>query len=74
MLKKEGKLFDITIENMKSWNHSGFNVYCGCPVYVDDKNGIINLAEYIIRAPISQERMYHIPADESDYGVARGYI
>jgi len=71
MLNKEGKLFDITIENMKSWNHSGFNVYCSYPVYADDKDGIIKLAEYIIRAPISQERMYYIPADESDDGVAR---
>jgi hypothetical protein len=70
MLKKEGKLFDITIENMKTWHHSGFNIYCGLPVY-DDREGIINLAEYIIRAPISQERMYYIPAEETDDGIAK---
>ena len=71
MLKKEGKLFDITIENMKSWNHSGFNIYCGHPIYPDEREGIVNLAGYIIRTPISQERMYYVPADESDDGAAR---
>jgi hypothetical protein len=71
MLKKEVKLFDIIIENMKTWNHSGFSIYCGYPVYPDDQEGIVKLAEYIIRAPVSQERMYYISADESDDGTAR---
>ena len=71
MLKKEGKIFDITIENMKSWRHSGFNIYCGNPIYPDDEEGIVNLARYIIRAPISQERMFYISVDESDNGIAK---
>ena len=29
MLKTEGKINDAVIENMLSWHHSGFNVYCG---------------------------------------------
>lgn len=28
MLKAEGKIIDTVIENMMSWRHSGFNVYC----------------------------------------------
>lgn len=32
---------------MKTWNHSGFNIYCGSPIYPDDQKGIVNLAEYI---------------------------
>jgi len=38
-------------------------LYCGIPIFPDDQEGIVNLARYIIRAPISQERMYYIPAD-----------
>jgi hypothetical protein len=53
MLKNEGKIFDITIENMKTWQHSGFNIYCGSSIFPDDQDGITNLARYIIRAPIS---------------------
>ena len=29
MLKAEGKINDVVIENMMNWHHSGFNVYCG---------------------------------------------
>lgn len=71
MLKKEGKIFDITIENMKTWHHSGFNIYCGPAIFHDDEEGIINLARYIIRAPISQERMYYIPITETMNGIAK---
>lgn len=71
MLKKEGKINDTTIENMKTWHHSGFNVYCGPSIFPDDQDGITNLAKYIVRAPISQERMFYIPAVESLDGIAK---
>ena len=29
MLKKEGNIHGAIIENMLTWHHSGFNVYCG---------------------------------------------
>lgn len=29
MLKNEGKITGLIIENMLSWHHSGFNAYCG---------------------------------------------
>ena len=35
MLKSEGKISDMLIDNLMNWRHSGFNVYCGstlCPV------------------------------------------
>ena len=40
MLKKEGKISRIVIDNMNTWQHSGFNVYCGQPVgpWDDDAN------------------------------------
>jgi len=66
MLKKERKINDVIIENMLSWRHSGFNVYIGDRIELDDKMGLGNLARYIIRACFSQERMVYIPAKKSD--------
>ena len=45
------------IENMLSWHHSGFNVYCGPTIWPNHANALENLARYIIRACFSQERM-----------------
>ena len=71
MLKKEEKITDSIIENMMGWHHSGFNVYCGVRICPSNSEGLEKLAQYIIRAPISQERMIYIPAAETKDGVAR---
>lgn len=60
MLKAEGKINDMVIKNMLTWRHSGFNVYCGNPIFPNDKKGIEDLAGYIVRASFSQERMTYI--------------
>ena len=62
---------DLVIENMLSWYNSGFNIYCGNAITPSDHNGLERLAQYIIRAPISQERMIYVPAAEAADGVAR---
>nr|WP_255405167.1 transposase [Thermoanaerobacterium sp. RBIITD] len=71
MLKKEEKITDFIIENMMGWHHSGFNVYSGEAIWPSDQEGIERLAQYIVRAPISQERLLYIPASESNDCVAR---
>ena len=71
MLKKEGKISDEDIENMDNWKHSGFNVYLGKIIDVDDTESMGNLARYLIRAPISQERMRYISKKDSKDGVAK---
>ena len=53
MLKKEGKISDFVIENMMSWPHSGFNIFCGNTIYPGNDEGIENLARYIVRASFS---------------------
>ena len=68
MLKKEGKIGRSIINNMKSWQHSGFNVHCGSPVGFDETDALERLARYIVRAPISQERMHYISETESTTG------
>jgi hypothetical protein len=71
MLKAEGKINDVVIENMMNWHHSGFNVYCGNAIWPHNEEGLENLARYIIRASFSQERMTYIAADDSTDGVAK---
>ena len=71
MLKKEGKITDVVIENMLSWRHSGFHVYIGDRIFSYDQAGLGNLARYIIRACFSQERMVYISAENSHDGTAK---
>jgi hypothetical protein len=71
MLKAEGKINDVVIENMMNWHHSGFNVYCGNAIWPHNEDGLENLARYIIRASFSQERMTYIAANDSSDGVSK---
>ena len=71
MLKKEGMITDLIIDNMNNWHHSGFNVYCGKTLWPDNKDGLENLARYIIRASFSADRMHYIPVGETRDGTAR---
>jgi len=64
MLLSKGKITGELIDMMLSWQHSGFNVYCGPRIKPDDEQAMENLARYIIRACFSQERMTYL-RDES---------
>lgn len=52
MLKKEGKINQFIIDNMLSWENTGFNVYCGEAIYAEEQESIEKLAQYVVRAPI----------------------
>jgi hypothetical protein len=69
MLKQEGKITEAVIENMDTWHHSGFHVYCGDVIRANDEEGLERLAHYVIRAPLSQERMVYIGASEGTFGM-----
>jgi hypothetical protein len=71
MLKAEGKINDVVIENMMNWHYSGFNVYCGKAIRPHNEEGLENLARYIIRASFSQERMTYVAAQDSSDGAAK---
>jgi hypothetical protein len=71
MLKAEGKINDAVIENMLSWRHSGFNVYCGPTIWPNNDQGLEDLARYIIRACFSQERMTYIASKDTLDGHAK---
>ena len=71
MLEKAGKINDDIIENMMNWHHSGFNIYCGTAIRPEERGGLEKLAQYIIRAPLSQERLLYIPSSAVPDGLAR---
>ncbi|WP_052306606.1 transposase [Acetivibrio clariflavus] len=56
---------------MLSWENTGFNVYCGEAIYAEEQESIEKLAQYVVRAPISQERMFYIPPEESSNEVGK---
>ena len=71
MLKNEKVINLAIINNMSTWQHSGFNVHCGSSVNFYDIGAIERLARYIVRAPISQERLEYYPPQDSANGAGR---
>lgn len=69
MLKKENVISLAVINNMSTWQHSGFNIHCGSSVNFSDADAVERLARYIVRAPISQERLKYIPDKNSRNGI-----
>ena len=42
---------------MKSWEHSGFNVFIGDPIAPDDEGRLLFAARYLRKCPVSNERL-----------------
>ncbi len=77
MLKSEGKINELIIENMTGWRHSGFNVYCGKVIWAHNEDGLENLARGTCLpqedhpSVFFSERMTYIAADDSADGTAK---
>lgn len=56
---------------MLGWLGSGFNIFCSRPTDPEDQCGMERLAQYIVRAPISKERMRYVPASEAADSMTR---
>jgi len=61
MLLSKGKITPDLISLLRSWRHSGFQVYAGPRIQPGEEEGMEHLARYIIRASFSQERMTYLP-------------
>ena len=46
---------------MLAWRHSGFSVHNGVRVRAGDAEGRKKLAQYMLRAPLSLEKMTYLP-------------
>jgi hypothetical protein len=57
LLQGEGLLTEERTELLLSWRHTGFSVHNRVRVEPEDKPAVERLARYIMRPPISLERM-----------------
>ena len=63
MLLSRGRITRDLIALIRSWRHSGFQVYVGSRILPGEEEATKNLARYIIRASFSQERMTYLPEE-----------
>ena len=61
-LLEENLLTEEDIDNMKSWQHSGFNVFIGEPIDHNDKDRLLFAAGYLKKCPLSNERIKIVEA------------
>lgn len=56
-LMHEGLIDQDTVENMRSWEHSGFHVFVGEPIQPSDKDARLFVARYLKKCPVSLLRL-----------------
>jgi hypothetical protein len=61
LLKTQGLISDERIELLLSWRHTGFSVDNSVTVYPSDEQGLERLARYMIRSPVSLQRLHYLP-------------
>ncbi len=57
MLLDEGLIKEELVKKISSFRHSGFSVHQEIRIAADDKQGLEGLIQYILRAPVSLEKM-----------------
>jgi hypothetical protein len=79
-LAKEEVITDEVIQNILSWEHSGFNVWQGEQVMPDDESHRLFLASYIDRAPLDNSKLHidenfekSVFYDTGDQGIEQFY-
>jgi hypothetical protein len=57
LMLRRGKVRPETVERMRAWEHSGFNVDFARKFDADDRGGLQGLLSYMERAPVSLRRL-----------------
>ena len=65
LLLSEGKIDQETIDQMTTWQHSGFSVDRSVYLSKGDVAGLERLAEYMVRCPLSLARMTRVTDEGS---------
>jgi hypothetical protein len=73
LLQDEGLLSEERTELLLSWRHTGFSVHTGVRVEPEDEGALERLARYILRPPISLERMQWEGVGEVRYRLKAGH-
>jgi len=63
MLLGKGKITQDLVLMLRSWRHSGFQVFVGSRILPREEEAMEKLARYVIRASFSQERMTYLPEE-----------
>jgi len=61
LLVAEGAIGERLSASMLAWRHSGFSVHNGVRARASDAEGRKKLAQYMLRAPFSLEKMTYLP-------------
>ena len=61
----EDRIEPEVVENMRTWEHSGFSVDQSVLLRADDEAGIERLVQYITRCPFSLARLVKVTGNES---------
>lgn len=56
-LLEAGLLDDEVVSSIRSWKHSGFNLFVGEPIAASERDARLFLARYLRKAPLSLERL-----------------
>ena len=64
-LHREGLLTEEDIDNMKSWEHSGFNVFVGESIEYQDQKRLLFAARYLKKCPLSNEQLQIVEGVEA---------
>ncbi|MFQ5741623.1 MAG: transposase [Acidobacteriota bacterium] len=73
MLVRERRLSTDFAEKLRTWRHSGFQVYCGRPVQPEDRASIQRLAAYILRPSFAATQVvYDQSSGQVQYQSAKG--
>jgi len=74
LLQKQGLLSDERMALLSSWRHSGFSVDNSVTLYPRDAVGLERLGRYILRSPVSLERMdYSLDTEQVVYHSKPGH-
>ncbi len=60
VLLAQGKITEVIVASIRSWQHSGFSVDQSVGVEAEETEGIQRLIEYFLRCSLSQSRMIEV--------------
>lgn len=63
LLLAEGRITPETVQQMRSWQHSGFSVDTSVRIAAGDTAAIERLTQYIVRCPFSLDRIISLTPD-----------
>ena len=74
LLKNKALLSDERIEILNRFRRSGFSVDCSVTVWPQDTQGLVRLASYLLRCPVSLSRIHWTPGSKTLFYESSGSL